>query len=437
MAESARDRVPGEVDLLIRGGVVLTLDAQESVFDPGFVAVREGRIAGAGPAPEAARFSAGSTLDASGCLVMPGLINGHTHAAMTLFRGMADDLPLMTWLTDHIFPAEARLTPKMVYWGSMLAVAEMLAAGITAFADGYFFEGEVARAAGEAGMRAIVGQGVIDFPAPGVPDPERNVEHARDFLGEWTGASGLITPAIFCHTPHTCSEKTLAGAKDAARDFSAPFLIHLAETAWEVEEVLKSRGKSPGRLLKDLGILDGSTHLVHCIYLDPEEIELISAAGSAVIHCPESNMKLASGLARVGEMLGKGVRIALGTDGAASNNDLDILAEMRTAQALAELTWEDALASATWGAAAALGFGPDLGRLEEGCHADLMVADLGAPRLAPRRDPGRTAASFLRRGDVRDVVVAGRVLVRNKEHTTIDLPRVLSEVNSIKDKHFS
>lgn len=426
---------PGEVDLLVAGGAVLTLDGEDNLFAPGFVAIRDGEIAAVGPAQDAARLRARSTLDATGSLVMPGLINGHTHAAMTLFRGMADDLPLQSWLMEHIFPAEARLTPDMVYWGSMLAIAEMLASGITSFADGYFFEREVARAAHETGMRAIVGQGVIDFPAPGVPDPAKNVDAARDFLDEWTGVSRLIIPAVFCHTPHTCSEKTLLRSKELANERNALFQTHLAETAWEVEEVLKLSGKRPGELLSDLGVLDGSTHLVHCLYISEGEMEAIAEAGAGVVHCPESNLKLASGLAPVRNMLDAGINIALGTDGAASNNDLDILSEKRTAQALHDLGPGEGLAAATHGGAGALGLGR-VGRLAEGFAGDLIVADMGSPHLACRTDPRSAALFGLRRGDIRHTVVGGRVLYENGRYTTLDIARVKAEVNAIKEKYF-
>jgi len=381
----------------------------------------------------------GSVLNCHGRLLIPGLINTHCHSPMTLFRGMADDLPLMEWLNEHIFPAEARLVnPEMAYICGRLAGLEMLMAGITTVADSYFHASDAARGLVEAGMRVISAQGIIDFPAPGVPDPGKNIKAAADFLADFD-CGELARPAIFCHSPYTCSGKTLCEAKKLARDAGCLFFIHLAETRAEVAIINKEHGTSPARYLAGLGLLDSDTVLVHCVHLDDEEIGLIAAADAAISLCPRSNMKLASGIAPADRILAAGIRTGLGTDGPASNNLLDILLEMdMVAKSLkifrhdpATIPATQAYAMATWMGAASLGLDQEIGRIKEGMRADLAVIASDNAGLTPQYHGHSLLAYSASGNDVNDVVVNGRVVVRDRVPLLIDRDETMRAVNRL------
>ncbi|MFH1139664.1 MAG: amidohydrolase [Pseudomonadota bacterium] len=428
-------------DILIKNGLILTLEPGAAPIAPGFAAVRNGALAAVGPmrdlAPDAA---AAKTIDASGRLVMPGLVNAHGHGAMTLFRGLADDLPLMTWLNEYIFPAEARFVDEdLVYWGSKLAAAEMLLSGTTSTADGYFFEDQAARAFLEAGLRVAPGQGIIDFPAPGVKDPTLNIETAREFLQTWQGVSPLVHPSVFCHSPYTCSPDTLVKGKGLAREFGALFQIHVAETAAEVEMVRSARGLSPVRYLDSLGLLDQDTLVVHAVHLEDEEIDILAARRTPVCVCVESQMKLASGTAPAWKMLQRGVRLSLGTDGAASNNDLNMFGELRSLALLSKafnqdptaMPAETALYLAGPAGAEALGWGKDVGVLAPGRKADLIILDLAEPHLHPLYSPYSHLVYSASGREVETVMVEGRILVENGLATSLDLDEIQARVREI------
>ena len=428
------DRQP--CDLLITNGCLATMDAA------GYVAIRAGRIVALGPMTELPPIPAAATLDATGCLIMPGLVNCHNHAAMTLFRGLADDLPLMTWLTEHIFPAEARfVSPEMVYWCSTLAAAEMLMSGTTTVADGYFYEEQAAQAFSDAGIRAVVAQGVIDFPAPGVPDPAENIATARRFVAAWQGRHPLVTPAIFCHSPYACGRETLLAAKEATQAAGVPFFLHVAETAGEVAESRARHGKTPVGYLNDLGVLDRETVCIHGVWLDAADIDILAATGSQVVVCPESNMKLASGIAPLPELLAQGIGVGIGTDGCASNNNLDLFGELARCSLLYKGSRRDPtvlpaarlLDLATVDGAACLGLGGQLGMLTPGALADLVVIDLAHPRLTPFYDT-ETLVYAGAGSQVRDVVVGGQVVVRERQCTTLDLAEVLARVRELAER---
>jgi 5-methylthioadenosine/S-adenosylhomocysteine deaminase len=429
------------VDLLISGGLVLTMNDRNDIISDGAVAVSGDRIVAVGPTGGLTqRFGALQVLEASFSLVMPGLINLHTHAAMTCFRGLADDLPLETWLQGHIFPAEARhVNEENAYWGTLLAAAEMIRSGTTTFCDGYFCEDGAARAVVDGGLRAVCAQGVIDFPAPGVPEPTDNLEVAREFVRRWLGHSPRLTPSIFCHSPYTCSPATLNQAKEICLEQGVPFQIHVSETKGEVEEMVKRCGRRPVAHLANLGLLEGITLCHHAVWVDEEEIDLLVRSGAGVSHNPESNMKLASGVAPLPRMLARGVKVGLGTDGCASNNDLDLLREMDTAAKLHKVhqgdpalcTAAQITAMATRGGAAALGMWHDLGSLEPGKKADLITIDLNQPHLVPLYEPCSHLVYAARGGDVRDVVIDGRIVMRNREVLTIDCERAMAEVRRI------
>jgi 5-methylthioadenosine/S-adenosylhomocysteine deaminase len=291
-------------DCLITNGLVVTMDAAGTCIASGAVLVKSGRIEAVGAAADFQELSAVEIVDAQGGLILPGLINSHTHLPMSLFRGLADDLPLEQWLQEYIFPAEAgHIDPRSVRLGARLSAAEMLLGGTTTCCDGYFLANDIAETVEAIGLRAILGQGVIDFPAPGVPDPAQKLRVAEGFAERWRGRSELIKPSIFCHAPYTCSDETLQTAKQTADRLGLLFQIHVAETQSEAEQCRRTHGCSPVRHLHRLGLLDPKTLLVHAVWVDPEDIEMIAASGARVVHCPESNMKLASGMAPIPELL--------------------------------------------------------------------------------------------------------------------------------------
>lgn len=423
-------------DLLLINGLLLPEPGTATSIDPGYVAIREGRVTDLGPMSALRAVQGREVIDARGGVVLPGLINGHCHAAMTLFRGLADDLPLMTWLNDHIFPAEARsVNPEMVYWCTRLAAAEMLLSGTTTVADGYFCMEAAARAFSDVGMRAVVAQGVMDFPAPGVPDPAGNIAAAARFIDGWLGRDPLITPAVFAHAPYTCSGKTLRGAKELARARGAPLFIHVAETRDEQALIRNPLGSSPVRHLDALGILDEGTICVHCVWADDEDLAILARRGTGIVICPQSHQKLASGTAPLGEMLARGLKVGLGTDGAASNNSLDLFREMDVCAKVQKVHSLDPVAvragqvleMATGLGAKVLGLAGQCGSLRPGAPADLIVVDRERPHLQPFHGPGLLVYSA-RGSDVRTVIVNGRLVVRDGTLLTMDLEETLAKV---------
>ncbi|HBI14925.1 MAG TPA: amidohydrolase [Desulfobulbaceae bacterium] len=426
-------------DLLLINGLLLPEPGTALCIDPGYVAIRAGRITAIGPMDELAVPRAVQVHDVRGGVVLPGLVNGHCHAAMTLFRGLADDLPLMTWLNDHIFPAEARaVNPEMVYWCTRLAAAEMLLSGTTTVADGYFCMEEAARAFSDVGMRAVAAQAVIDFPAPGVPDPAGNIAAATRFVDGWQGRDPLITPAVFAHSPYTCANQTLRAAKELARARGVPLFIHVAETRDEQSQIRDPQGPSPVSHLDALGILDEGTICVHCVWADETDLEILARRGAGVVVCPQSHLKLASGNALLKEMLGRGLAVGLGTDGAASNNSLDLFREMDVCAKVQKVHSLDpvairageVLAMATGTGARALGFAGQCGTLRAGALADLIVVDREQPHLQPFYGPGLLVYAA-RGSDVRTVIVNGRLVVSEGELLTLDLAETMTRVRRL------
>jgi 5-methylthioadenosine/S-adenosylhomocysteine deaminase len=428
------------VDCLILNGTVLTMDPAGTCFDNGGVAIKDGRIVSLGSSGQFASCPARQILDARGGIVMPGLVNAHTHLPMSLFRGLADDLPLEQWLNEHIFPAEAaHVSPDSVGLGTRLSVAELLLGGTTTCCDGYFLAHWIAEAVEETGLRAVLGQGVIDFPAPGVPDPKDNIRAAKEFVSTWQGRSAVIHPSIFCHAPYTCSAETMQAAKQAAEELGSFFQIHAAETEAEARSCRQTHGASPIAYLDRLGLLNRRTLLVHAVWVDETDIRIVARRGASVAHCPESNMKLASGVAPVPDMLTAGVTVALGTDGCASNNDLDMWGEMDTAAKLHKVhrldtTVMDAgtvLRMATIHGARALGLEHEIGSLEVGKQADLIVIDTNQPHLTPMYHPQSHLVYAVHAGDVRDVLIAGRRVVGNGQLLTIDRDALIRQARQM------
>ncbi|BBO69234.1 N-ethylammeline chlorohydrolase [Desulfosarcina alkanivorans] len=428
-------------DVVIHNGTLVTVDRHMRVIENGWIGIEADVIrAVESGRPGTPPPGAGLTIDAAGGIVMPGLVNTHTHLPMSLFRGLADDLPLEEWLDDHIFPAEARfIRPDTVHWGTLLSCAELLLSGTTCCCGGYFHEDAVARAVAETGMRAVLAQGVIDFPAPGVPDPAQNIVHARVYAHKWKGGNPLITPSIFCHSPYTCSDDTLKAAKAEAEASGLLYQVHVAETRFERDQSLKERGMTPVARLDRLGLIDRRTLMAHCVWVDDADIDIIARRNGAVSHCPESNMKLASGSAPVAGMLKAGIRVSLGTDGCASNNNLDLFGEMDTAAKLHKLTTGNpttlgagsALSMATIDGARAIGLADRIGSLEIGKQADVIILEARAPHLTPLYHPESHIVYAACGADVRHVLVAGRQVVKNRRMLTLNVPEIMDRVNAI------
>ena len=373
-------------------------------------------------------------------IILPGLINAHGHSPMTIFRGLADDLPLKKWLFDYIFPAEAKhLSPNTVYWGSLLGCLEMIASGTTTSIDSYFFADQIIEAADKAGMRALVAQGVIDFPAPGVPDPKKNLDVGLAFLERWIGFSDLITPGLFCHSPVTCSASTLRQAHEISTRFDLPLQIHLSETKEEPLEILKKAQVRPAFYLDDLGLLDSNLIAAHAVYLNDEEIDLLASREVKVAHCPESNMKLGSGIAAVAKMLGKGMTVGLGTDSCASNNNLDLLGEMDTAAKLAKvasldptlLDAESVLKMATVRGARLMARENMVGTIEKGKKADIIIISADTPHMTPMYNPYSQIVYAATGADVRDVIINGRIVYKDRQFTSLDSDEVFANIERI------
>lgn len=413
-------------------GVVIPVTGPADVIRNGAVAVKDGEIVFVGPAAEIHGFSAEKILGGPEMAVLPGFVNAHTHAAMTLFRSYADDLPLIKWLQEAIWPLEAKLRAEDVYWGTLLACAEMLLGGTTTFADMYFFMDEVAAAVKEIGIRASLSRGLIGI----APNAKEALAESREFVTKWHGkADGRITCMLGPHAPYTCPPNYLQKVAKTAAELGVGVHIHVSETRQEAAEIQSRYGCSSVALLAGTGLLDLPVLAAHGVYLSPEDIGILAKKGTAVAHNPESNMKLASGIAPVTELLKAGVTVALGTDGAASNNNLDMLEEMRSAALLQKVVNEDpealpayvALEMATKGGARALGLGEKVGTLEPGKRADVVLLSLRRPHLYPPHDVVAHVVYAAQAGDVHTVLVDGKVVVEAGQLLTTNVETVLDK----------
>jgi 5-methylthioadenosine/S-adenosylhomocysteine deaminase len=437
-----------EVDVILTGGSVATMNDDFELFTPGAVAVRAGLIEAVGPADQVgATYTADDVVDCGGCAVIPGLINAHTHAPMTLLRGVADDLRLDVWLMGYMMPVEqAFVRPDFCWLGTQLACAEMIRSGTTCFADMYYYEEAVADAIAQAGLRAICAETVLRFPTPDALSYDEGLEHARDFILRWKGHP-LIMPAVGPHAPYTTTAELLQACAQMALEFDVPLHIHIAETAQEVEEHRNEYGMPMVPWVKKQGILEAKVTAAHCVHLDEGEMHTLLHHGVGVAHNPTSNLKLASGFAPVVDMLELGLNVGIGTDGPASNNDLDMWEEMRLAALLAKgvtanptaLPARQALALATIGGARALHVSETIGSLEPGKRADIDVVDLCTLHNTPRfaRDPEALYAQLVyatKGSDVRDVMCQGRWLMRERKLLTLDEQALASEAAGIARK---
>jgi 5-methylthioadenosine/S-adenosylhomocysteine deaminase len=422
-----------QYDIIIKNGTILTMDNENSVFESGELCVKGDIIAQVG-APDNESFEARKLIDAKGGLILPGLVNGHTHAAMSLFRGLADDLPLMDWLNNYIFPAEGRMDADFVYTGTLLACAEMIMSGTTTFCDMYLFEDQVAQAAFLSGMRCIAGEVLYDFTSPNYGEIEKGFEYTESLILKWRG-NPLVSIAVEPHSLFTCSPDLLTRANELALHHNVPLIIHVAETLYEIAEVKKSYGKTPIEHLDSLGLL--GPHLIadHAVHLNEEEIRLIAEKGVRIIHNPESNMKLASGIAPIPDLQSCGVTVGIGTDGCASNNNLDLFTEMDMAAKLHKVKAMDptvmdavtVLRMATIEGAKALGLAGITGSLEEGKRADVIIIDTNKPHLTPMYNPVSHLVYAARGNDVSHSIINGRLVMEDRKLLTIDIKDVMEQ----------
>lgn len=429
--------------LIVIGGAVVTQNATRQILSPGALAIDADEIV-AVDRPEAVRqrYAAAETIDAGTDVVLPGLINTHTHAPMVMYRGLADDLALGEWLQKYIFPAEAKtVSPAFVRTGTRLAALEMIESGTTTYVDMYYFEEEVAKATREAGLRGVLGQTIIRFPVADAKTPTEALARTERFIRAFKGDS-LITPAVAPHAAYTNDETTLRASADLARRLDVPLIIHLAETEDEIRQVREAHRSTPVAYLDAIGFWAPTTVAAHGVWVTDDDIQILKQRNVGVAHNPESNMKLASGAAPTMKYLAAGVAVGLGTDGAASNNDLDMFEAMRQAALLAKLSTRDpsavsaqvALDMATLGGATAIGMERTIGSLEPGKRADLITVSMSAARQAPMYDPVSHLVYVTRGDDVRTTIVNGKVLMRNRQLRTLDRRAVIAEANALAPK---
>ena len=429
-----------KADILVHNGTILTMDSQDTIISDGMLAISGSTISYIGK-NEKGPIKANKELDTHGGLILPGLINSHTHAAMSLFRGLADDLPLMEWLHNYIFPVEGKMDADFVRVGTLLACAEMILSGTTTFCDMYLFEEEVARAAKETGMRSVVGEVIYDFPSPNYGTLEKGFMYTEELIERWK-KDPLINIAVEPHSLFTCGEELLVKANDLAIRKGVPLILHLAETKEEVKEIEKRFGKRPVKHLKHLGLLGSHLIVDHCVHINESEIELLAENNVCVVHNPESNMKLASGVAPVPAMIAKGITVGLGTDGCASNNNLDLFGEMDMAAKLHKVNNLDPtvmnaqtlIQMTTIDGAKVLGLDKITGSLEVGKRADLIVIDTNKPHLVPMYNPYSHLVYAANGHDVKHSIIDGNIVMEDRRLLTLDVEDIIERSKEKSNK---
>ncbi len=431
------------IDLAITGAHILTIDGAMTEYNPGTVLISGDRILWVGPDDGIpAGLTIGETIGANGAIVMPTWFNSHDHAAMSVLRGLGNDLPLDRWLNEFIWPAEhAHMSPANVFLGTMLSVIEMVKSGTGIFSDMYFFEDEVARACEEAGIRGILGEAVFDFPSPSQPTPQESLKTTRRMVETYRNHP-LIGVSIALHSPYTCSPEVIRMAGDLSEELGVSANIHLAETLTEIKIITDRYNKTPVRHLHDLGFLSERTVAHHVVHLTEEDMDLILESGSSVVTLPNSNMKLGSGACSVSRLKGKGINVALGTDGPASNNNQSMVKELQQLGRLERVVNLDPtcipaaelIRTATINGAKAYHLDNELGSLEPGKKADLQVISTRLPHWHPHHDPYNSIAYAMQSGDVETVIVNGKVIMRNRVMVNIDEQRIYREIKKFKGK---
>lgn len=428
---------------LVRNAMILCMDPAYTFLEKGSMAIRGNRIEAIEPGESLMeRYPSAHIIEGDGKLVMPGLINTHTHVPMTLFRGYADDLPLQEWLYEYIFPVESEfITPENVRLGTRLAVSEMLRSGTTTFNDMYYYVDEIADVVDKGGIRAVLSESVIDFAAPNSPTPEQGLKTSAYLMEKWKGHP-RITIAVSAHAPYSCSARLIQKSKALADQYGVPYNIHVAETRREFDKTMQESGLTPVGYLENLGILGENVIAAHGVHLTPEDIEILARRGVSVAHNPECNMKLASGVAPVQELLAKNVKVGLGTDGVASNNNLDLFEEMNTAAILHKLhqnnpTVLDArtvVEMATIGGARVLGMENEIGSLEVGKKADLIMLDMMKPHAHPMYNVYSLLVYSMQGSDVETVMVDGKIVMDQKHLNGFDEKAMYPKIEEIARK---
>lgn len=431
------------VDLLILGGTIVTMDGDRNVIEDGAIAVKDGKILSIGKARDMRRMPAKQTINATGKVIIPGLINTHTHVPMVLFRGISDDLDLNDWLTKYIFPAEAKnVDEAFVRAGTRLGLAEMVRGGTTTYCDMYYFEDAIADETKRAGVRGVLGETIIDFPVPDNKSWEAGLAYTERFINKWKN-DPLIVPAVAPHAPYTVSREHLLQARDLSNRLKAPLVIHLAEANTETEFIQqKHQGQRPIEFVEKIGFFNDRTIAAHVIQANDAELDLLKKHDVGIGHCPQSNMKLAAGTAPIPAMLRKGMRVGLGTDGAASNNDLNLWEEIDTAAKLHKLVSGDpktlsaaeAFAMATIGGARALHMEDLIGSIESGKRADIVIVDMDDLNQTPMFNVYSHLVYATKANDVRSVVINGKVIMLNRRLLTLDENDIKRVANAYRTK---
>lgn len=431
------------VDYIIHAEYVLPMDESLSIIKNGAIAIKDSRIVDIGKEEDIfQKYTSKNIINGDSKVIFPGLINTHTHAAMVYFRGIADDLPLKEWLENHIWPAENRwLSPEFISDAVELACLEMLKGGVTTYNDMYFYEDAAAKVNKRIGMRAVLGVGILDFPTRSASTQDEYFSNAEAFIKDWKGDS-LIVPCIAPHALYTCNSDTLKRVRKVADSMDIPIHIHLSETRWEVEEIKKRHNITPVEYLEDIGFLDEQVLAAHCVWLTDREIEILAKRKVGVSHCIESNLKLSSGIAPVVKMLKAGVKVSFGTDGAASNNDLNILSEMSTSAKIHKTYSDDPtvldaktvlLMATRWGAHV-LGLGDIIGSIEKGKFADLVIANLKKPHLMPIYNIYSHIVYSMISSDIEMVMVNGKIVINDGKLTTADESEILLKAKMWNEK---
>lgn len=419
------EKVVKQVDVIIRNGTILTMDNQNRTIENGFLCIQKDLITHIGDS-SSDLFKAETDIDAKGGLILPGLVNSHTHAAMSLFRGLADDLPLMEWLNNYVFPVEGQMDANFVFIGALLACSEMILSGTTTFCDMYLFEDEVAKAANQTGLRCMVGEVLYDFPSPNYGPLEKGFEYTESLIEKWRG-NPLVSIAVEPHSLYTCGPNLLRTATRIAQRHHVPIVIHLAETLQELTAIEEKYGHKPVAHLLSLDLLGPTLIADHCVHLDLSDIEVLAKHDVKIVHNPESNMKLAAGIAPVPEMMKQGLTVGLGTDGCASNNNLDLFTEMDMTAKLHKIHTMDptimdartVLRMATIGGAKVLGLGDITGSLEVGKKADIIIVDINKPHLTPIYNPYSHLVYSAKGSDVSHSLINGRLIMKDRKLLTI------------------
>jgi 5-methylthioadenosine/S-adenosylhomocysteine deaminase len=442
--EKKSDKI--KVDLIVENALILTMDSSETIYKKGTVVVSNSRIIAVGKTSELSKkYKGKKKLDGKGMMLLPGFVNTHAHSGMTIFRGLSDDHNLEDWLNKYIWPAERKfVNQKTVRLGTQLAIIEMIKSGITTFSDMYFFEDAVAQECKSIGIRALLAESLIDYPTPSFKTPEQGLKITEQQLEKWKNDS-LVTMAVSAHAPYSASTELIQKSYALAEKYDVPFSVHLSESEWEVAKFKKEYNKTPTEYLYSLGVLNDRTIGIHCVYLTENDLRLLKQQKVGVAHNPESNMKVACGVAPIQKMLDMGISVGIGTDGAASNNNLNMFEEMNTTAKLHKiiqkdptvLKAQDVVKMATIYGAQALNMEQNIGSIKVGKKADFILVDLDKPHLTPLYNTYSQVVYAMQASDVETVVIDGKIIMKNRKILTINEQKVMQEMRKLaKDINF-